>query len=257
MKNKRKPIFILFVFIIFSLITFYGCGLLESSTGIEIDKNTLEKVPMIKGITNQKIQMGEAGILLYTLSVPEIKEGETVPFIIALHWAGVAKVHFSEDYLRGLAEPGFRDLGAIVFAPDVPGYNWNDEFSEDAILKFLEAAKQVWPINPNKVVITGYSMGGNGTWYMIDKHPNKFCAGIPMASVPSGKLTGELPIYIIHGKKDELFDYKKAESAYNILKSKGANVRISLPENLSHYQGFSYVKYLQEASSWLQTSFWE
>ncbi len=93
--------------------------------------------------------MGEAGILLYTLSIPKIRVGNDVPFIIALHWGGISKPHFSEEYLRGLAEPGFRDLGAIVFAPDVPGNNWSDAISEDAILKFLEAAKQVWTIDPN------------------------------------------------------------------------------------------------------------
>ncbi|MEE9430181.1 MAG: prolyl oligopeptidase family serine peptidase [Melioribacteraceae bacterium] len=254
-KINLKPFLI--TLSILSILLFNGCGLFESSTGIEIDKNTLAKIPMTKGITNQRIQMGETGTLLYTLSIPEIKEGKEVPFIIALHWAGQSKMHFAEGYLRGLAEPGFRELGAIVFAPDVPRNNWSDGFSEDAILKFLEAAKQVWPINPNKIVITGYSMGGNGTWVIANEHPDKFSAAIPMASVPSGRLNGEMPTYIIHGKRDELFDYENAQKAYDILKGNGGDVKLAIPETLSHYQGFSYVKYLEDASTWLKTSVWK
>ncbi|MCP5062772.1 MAG: hypothetical protein GY936_09935 [Ignavibacteriae bacterium] len=245
------------IFLSLLLIVLESCGLFESSTGVEIDKNTLADIPLVKGITNQRIQMGQVGILYYTLSIPKIEEGKEVPFIIALHWAGRAKPHFAEEYLRGLAEPGFRDLGAIIFAPDVPGNNWGDPISEDAILKFLEAAKQVWPIDPNKIVVTGYSMGGNGTWFMSDEHPNKFSAGIPMASQPNGKLTGEVPTYIIHGKRDELFNYEDAQIAYNKLERKGANVRIVIPENLSHYQGFRYIEYLKEAAHWLETSVWK
>ena len=257
MKEKLNSNTFSIILIFFSILTFQGCGLFESSTGVEIDKNTLADIPLVKGITNQRIQMGQVGILYYTLSIPKIKEGKEVPFIIALHWAGRAKQHFAEEYLTGLAEPGFRELGAIIFAPDVPGSDWSDPISEDAILKFLEAAKQVWPIDPNKIVITGYSMGGNGTWFMTDEHPKKFSAGIPMASVPSGDLTGKVPTYIIHGKKDELFDYRNAQTAYNTLERKGANVRIAIPENLSHYQGFSYVRYLNDASKWLETSVWK
>ncbi len=248
--NLNKTILLLFGILI---ILFSACS---NGTEVEISKETLSSIPLEEGITNREISMGKSGTLSYTLSIPKIKEGDEVPFVIALHWAGYYTQHFSEDYLRGLAEPGLHNLGAIIFAPDVPGDSWSDELSENMIIEFLDAAKQAWPIDPNKIIITGYSMGGNGTWYLVDKHPNLFSACIPMASVPNGNLTGEVPTYIIHGKKDELFDYRDAQNAYNFLKDKGASVEISIAENLSHYQGFSYVPFLRLAANWIETTIW-
>lgn len=257
-KKLKRDIQLFSLLMLSSIAVFQSCGLFESGTGVKINKNSLAHIPLVKGITNQSISMGKAGTLLFTLSIPktQIASGKKTPFIIALHWGGQITTHFAEEYLKGLAEPGFRDLDAIILAPDVPGSSWSDPVSEDVILQLLTAAKHSWPIDPDKIVITGYSMGGNGTWYMIDQHPTKFSAGIPMASVPNGKLTGIVPTYIIHGKLDELFNYQNAENAYDILKDRGANVRIKIAENLSHYQGFSYVNYLKEAAYWLENSVW-
>ena len=246
----NKTILLLFGILI---ILFSACS---SGIEVEISKETLSSIPLEEGITNREISMGKSGTLYYTLSIPKIKEGDEVPFVIALHWAGYDTPHFSEEYLRGLAEPGLRSLGAIIFAPDVPGDTWNDEISEDVILEFITAAKEAWPIDPDKVIITGYSMGGNGTWYLTNRHPRLFLACIPMASVPSSNLKGEVPTYIIHGKKDELFDYRNALNAYHILKNEGASVKISIAENLSHYQGFSYIPFLRLAANWIKEKIW-
>jgi len=237
--------------VIFLIITSCSTG-----TEVEINKSSLSSISLELGITNQEIDMGKSGTLSFTLSVPKITEGEEVPFVIALHWAGIYTPHFAEEYLRGLAEPGLHSLDAIIFAPDVPGDSWNNDLSENVILEFIKAAKDAWPINPNKIIITGYSMGGNGTWFLIDRHPNIFSACIPMASVPSGNLSGKVPTYIIHGNKDELFDYKNAENAYKILKDNGAKVKISIADNLSHYQGFRYVPFLRLAAKWIKDDIW-
>ena len=242
---------IIFIFII---LPCDGCVSLNDSVDYKL---SLDNIKLEAGISNHKILMGESSELLFSLSCPKIETGEKVPFVIALHFAGRKTPHFAENYLRFLVDPALKDLNAIIFAPDSPNDNWNNKESENVILQFLDKALKTWPIDPNKIVITGYSNGGNGTWYMIDKHSYKFSAAIPMAALPNGRLKSKVPTYIIHGKRDELFDWKESEKAYRILNEKGAHVRIEVGEYLSHYQVDKYIPLLKNASKWLKADVWD
>jgi dipeptidyl aminopeptidase/acylaminoacyl peptidase len=61
-----------------------------------------------------------------------------------------------------------------------------------------------------------------------------------------------VPLYIIHGAQDELFDVEDVRKAYNEMKGKGANVRLVIAEYLSHYQAASYTSLLKGSIPWLE-----
>jgi predicted peptidase len=192
----------------------------------------------------------------YTLAVPELAPGAAVPLVVALHYAGSVRQHFAEEYLRILAEPGLRSLGAIIFAPDVLGPSWIEPLSEDAVVAFVRQAAEAWPVDPDRVVVTGYSMGGFGAWYLSDKYGTVFSAAVPMAAEPFGSLRGDVPTYIIHGTDDELFDVEFAERAFQELSARGVEVGLGIGEGLSHYQAGAYVPLLQEVVPWLTDTVW-
>ena len=244
------------IFLILNLFLLLSCSNSLSSTNLTLDKNKIKNKILFPGITNQSVSFGNSNTLLYSLSVPKINENEKVPFVIALHFAGKMTPHFSEDYLRYLVEPGLRMINPIIFAPDAPNGVWNDNISEEMIIQFLEAALEFWPIDSEKIIITGYSNGGIGTWLLIDKYPNKFSAAIPMASLNTSELRGKVPTYIIHGKKDELFNWEEIQKVYEYLNDKGTNVRISINSQLSHYEAHNYVPELQKTVDWLINDVW-
>ena len=45
-------------------------------------------------------------------------------------------------------------------------------------------------IDKAKVVVTGYSMGGAGTWHFAEKYPERFSAAIPVAGRPPASAQG-------------------------------------------------------------------
>lgn len=243
--------------IILTLLLQFSCSNNSIIKMINFDKNTLSEKIIKTGIFNDSIDLGYSKKMLYTLSVPKIEKNEKVPFVIALHFGGQMKLHFSENYLRYLVEPGLRSLNAIIFAPDAQYGVWNDELSEAIIIKFLNTATEIWPIDKNKIIITGYSNGGIGTWLLIDKYPEKFSAAIPMASLNTSELRGKVPTYIIHGKRDELFSWKEIQKVFDMLNDKGTNVRISVNNHLSHYEANNYVPELQKTVKWLQNDVWK
>lgn len=163
--------------------------------------------------------------LLYRMMVPEeMVEGETYPLVLFLHGAGergndnTAQLEWG---VHAFANPEFREWNpSIVIAPQVPegsywgNLNWRDDGTE---LKSepsipLELARQLvlqttekYPVDKNRLYITGLSMGGFGTWDMITRHPDLFAAAMPICGggdPTKAHLLVDLPIWNFHGAKD-------------------------------------------------------
>jgi predicted peptidase len=232
---------------------------------VAIDSNELAAANLTKGIHRREVSLGDGETMRYTVSVPALTFGRTYPLVVALHQAGqVITPYFSEAYLRGLVEPGLRDLNAIIIAPDMPDNSgsWTDKYSEEAISELVRKILNLnrsWPVEPDRVVITGYSAGGFGVWHLTDKYPGLFSAGIPMAADPIiGKRNGPdaVPLYVIHGEQDELFPYDIVLNAVNFLRDKGVPITFVTVEGESHYAIYSYVAELRGAVAWLENEVW-
>ncbi len=60
------------------------------------------------------------------------------------------------------------------------GFDWQDWGRLDA-LEVLDLALRTLPIDPDRVCLTGHSMGGHGTWAIGVTHPDRFAAIAPSA----------------------------------------------------------------------------
>jgi len=72
----------------------------------------------------------------------------------------------------------------------VHGDNWNRVHGEKQILTFIEWAKAAFDLDPDRVYVMGFSMGGTGSWHMAGRFPDLFagaapCAGVLMANPKS------------------------------------------------------------------------
>jgi len=169
----------------------------------------------------------EGDTLLYRIMVPdEIEEGEQYPLVLFLHGAGergndnTAQLEWG---VHAFANPEFREWNpAIVIAPQVPedGYwgnlNWREDGTEltDEPSTPLELARQLvlqtiedFPVDENRLYITGLSMGGFGTWDMITRHPDLFAAAMPVCGggdPTKAHLLVDMPIWNFHGAKDNV-----------------------------------------------------
>jgi predicted peptidase len=156
-----------------------------------------------RGIHKAEFELPDGHTLRYSLAVPDIPEGETTPLVLALHYGGEVTPYFSLAFLKQFAAPGFAALSPVIIAPDCPGRGWTDPLSERAVLALLDHALKNWPVDPDRVVITGFSLGGGGTWHMIGRHPDRFSVAVPVAGWPSAELDGSVPVYAIHGELDD------------------------------------------------------
>lgn len=95
--------------------------------------------------------------------------------IFTLHGAGVEASGQVDAYRQ-------KDW-AFVVAPTNRrrfGFDWQDWGRLDA-LEVLELVKKEFPIDTNRIYLTGHSMGGHGVWHLALAHPDLFAAAAPEA----------------------------------------------------------------------------
>lgn len=118
---------------------------------------------------------GIDGSLQYYGVVPAQKPSKSNALVLTLHGASVEAIGQARAYKA-------KDWCTIVAATNRRpyGFDWEDIGRLDA-LEVLDIAKKAYPHDPARVVLTGHSMGGHGTWSVGTMYPNLFAAIAPSA----------------------------------------------------------------------------
>jgi predicted peptidase len=230
-------------------------------------------------IQRQMLTLEDGSGVRYAIAVPEGYDGsEEVPLVLALHfgWGQALPSNYSAIFVEILVEPALRDLGAIIVAPLCPARTWVDAKSEEAVLALLEQVRREYRIDDDRTLVTGFSLGGMGTWYYASHHAELFTAAIPMASVPIIAQTSEsgaesvrryveagsvewpqglvdMPLYVMHSRDDELIPIEPVERAAAELEALGASVEfLAIDAGIGHHETPRYVPYLERAVPWLR-----
>jgi predicted peptidase len=157
--------------------------------------------------------------------------------------------------LLGLIQPALYELGAIMVAPDRNRSDWDNPQSEEEILNLFSYLQSLYLIDPAHTLITGYSLGGIGTWRLAAYHNDKFAAALPIAANPPQYVLDtqwEIPIYVIHGQEDEYFPLNQTQSIIEQLRSTGADIEFVAVDRGTHFNTDGYVKPLHGAIPWIQ-----
>ena len=188
-------------------------------------------------------------------------ENNKRPLVIDLHGAsgGSSTAHQHSDCY---AEDGLMALNAYVISPNAGTAEWYDQTNQQQILALLDLAKTNWHVDTNKVLVTGYSNGGNASWFYADFYPDKFTAAIAMASSynparSNGSISKiDIPLYVIHGSADELFPVAKTEEFVNASKTAGSTIEFVIADGLSHNKPCDYVEHLKDGVTWVLANAW-
>jgi predicted peptidase len=97
-----------------------------------------------------------------------------------------------------------------------------------AVLKLLTLLQQRLPVDGRRLLVTGLSMGGFGTFDLVARHPEMFagalalCGGGDPAQAPSLR---NLPLWIFHGDSDPAVPVKGARCMAQALRGVGGTPR--------------------------------
>ena len=275
MKNKIRVLLSLYILVICAS----GCSdsFLEPPTEALIEENTpqLDIEQAHKDFAALTFETGandfELNVLfnkkwIFRLMVPEIADGELVPLFVDLHPGALTPRTTIHTWLNcsfrdALEEDGMK---AYILSPNAQGLLWYDEFNDAQVVNLVKFAIENLNVDPNRIVVTGYSDGGNGSWFHADLHPNLFSAAIPLASSYPLRITSEglvrkieVPIYAIQGENDVIFPYTNIETRVAQAVDAGSEIILVKGEGLGHDEFCSYVPYVRDALDWLETSVWD
>lgn len=175
------------------------------------------------------------------------------PLLLFLHGSGergddvwlVAK-HGPPKLLRaGGDDPATKQLAEnfIVVSPQCPKGRWWDSEAVLALLDEIEASHRV---DPERVYLTGLSMGGFGTWDLAMAHPERFaaiapiCGGGQFASVFLSNLNKRqqlrsLGVWAFHGGQDKTVPMAESERMIALLKRfEVADVQLTVYPDAGH-----------------------
>ncbi|MBN2446232.1 MAG: prolyl oligopeptidase family serine peptidase [Phycisphaerae bacterium] len=144
----------------------------------------------------------------YRLYVPTaISRGEPLPLMVVLHGKGVDhNAWFDLTPVTRYAE----QYGYIAVAPNGRGGRYYEGPGEQDVLDIIAELQRSLPVNPDRIYLTGHSMGGWGVWHIGLRHPDIFAAVCPMSAVAPPRLLDMLPNarhlapLIIHDEDDDV-----------------------------------------------------
>jgi predicted peptidase len=157
------------------------------------------------------------------------------------------------DVVQILVGPALAQLGAIIVAPDSVRGNWSSPENEKAVNALLDMVLAHYSIDKNKLAVTGYSMGGAGSWHFAEKFPERFSAAIPVAGRPPASASGwRLPVLAIHSRDDQVVPFDPTETRIAELQKAGVNAKLIALTGITHYQTNRFTSALRQAVPWLR-----
>jgi dipeptidyl aminopeptidase/acylaminoacyl peptidase len=202
--------------------------------------------------------LADGGSMRYAIALPadyRASSDDERPLVLALHPGG-RDVYYGSWFMQSIVEPALRGWDAVIVAPDVPDESWATERSERAVLALLDAVLAEHAIDRDRILVTGFSMGGRGTWYLSARNPDRFTGVIVMATGPGRESLENLehmPLYIIHSPDDEVVPYQPVEELAVQLAGRGYPVQMIRLPGATHGMMGDYVGPLRAAGEWMRT----
>jgi predicted peptidase len=163
-----------------------------------------------------------ADTLQYRQLVSDYDTVSKYPLVIFLHGSGERgndnEAQLKWGVMNFASTENMKMHRPIVIAPQCPkGMRWGN-FSEEnmALLprptlpmqllrELIQQAISQLPIDPNRIYITGLSMGGFGTFDALARYPDLFAAAVPVCGggdVTQAAKFSHVPLWIFHGARD-------------------------------------------------------
>jgi predicted peptidase len=183
-----------------------------------------EAIKQIKLQPNAKFDTGiftdtSQQIIQYRFFTPQ-QQKQTLPLVLVFHGSGaigtdnssqlgvLAKLFASDTIQKQQAcyvlAPQFSTRSADYFFDST-----RKAFSSFArpclqsVLQLVDSLKQLPGVDPQRIYVIGFSMGGSTVMNALAKRPDLFAAGISIAGIPplnSHRI--KIPVWLIHGNQD-------------------------------------------------------
>jgi predicted peptidase len=181
--------------------------------------------------TQVKVQMG------YLLYLPKDYEKQASwPLVLFLHGAGergndleVVKMHGPPKLIAA-----GKDFPFIVVSPQCPKDMWWEPIE---LVALIDDISSKYKVDPDRIYVTGLSMGGFGSWRLAAYAPERLAAIAPICGGGETYWTKQfvqLPVWAFHGAKDTAVPLERSQSMIDALKKNGGDPKLTVYPEAGH-----------------------
>jgi pimeloyl-ACP methyl ester carboxylesterase len=150
----------------------------DINSGKEVLDNVSIPLHVIGPLDNRKVTFVseiDGSVQYYSILPSRDTSGWPQALFFSLHGASVEASGQSNAYYP-------KTWGNVVAPTNRRpyGFNWEEWGTLDA-MEVLDLVQSTYPTDPNRVYLTGHSMGGHGTWHVGSLYPDRFAAIGPSA----------------------------------------------------------------------------
>jgi predicted peptidase len=210
---------------------------------------------------NKYINMGDT--LNYRFLSPDNNSTRNYPLVIFLHGAALRgndnEAQLKWSVMNFATDEALTLHPAFVLAPQCPekmqwantmrGSGNNDIYMNpepskpmSLLIQLIHELIKKNRIDTNRIYITGFSMGGIGTFDAIERYPDLFAAAVPVSGAgdtSKASLIAHIPIWIFHGAEDPVINPRYAINMIEMLDKAGAHPGFTLYPEVGHYAWFA------------------
>jgi predicted peptidase len=194
------------------------------------------------------------------LSPAKVEAGKKYPLVVFLHGAGergddnVAQLQYFPEMM---AKAEYHEkYPCFIIAPQCrEGKSWSGfgrrrnnagNTASDAnepsdqlkvVMQILEKTIKENPVDTSRLYLTGLSMGGYGSWDWATREPARFAAVVPICGGGDDSKADrlvKLPIWAVHGDKDEAVPVERTRTMIAAIKKAGGNPKYTELAGVGH-----------------------
>ena len=225
---------------------------------LPLPSKAMDVVANVAAVMEAKVFKGvDGGLLRYRIFSPAtLKAGRKYPLVLFLHGSGERGDDNAKQLLWGVwpivSYMKQKGVEGYVVAPQCPvGKMWvniirpqlehkmpaNPSGPMHLVMEFLDNAIRELPVDTGKVCVTGLSMGGYGTWDIVQRRPDFFAAAMPVCGGGDASLAQKIrsvPIWVFHGSRDPSVPVARSRQMVSALWQCDGNVRYREYPGMGH-----------------------
>ena len=167
----------------------------------------------------------------YQVFVPAgYDKSKAFPLVIALHGMGGDENSYFQAYAQGAFKVEAEKHGYLVACPKgrKPASMYIGDAEKD-VMDVIAEMRRDYNIDPDRIYLTGHSMGGYGTWSVAMNHPEVFAALAPVSGGANNPAAmskiAHIPQLVVHGDTDPTVPVERSRVMVAAGKKLGAEIK--------------------------------
>ena len=182
---------------------------------------------------------------------------EGMPLIIYLHGSGSCyrTEHLMNNEMAPLVKKAYGDDFPFIFVqPCVEDDTWISDSHVQTVSEIVQKVATEYKCDPNKIILTGASLGGMGSWKVINAHPEMFSAFVPVSGgvdhISYENFTGIPTLAFSTPTESDNWNYGKMKNHVKKINEAGGNAQFVSMDSYDHSSVAKGV-YTQDTFNWM------